>query len=245
MADSINRTMAHYHVVSGWLRVNATFALGNFLRVVSIEDVAASAILGFVYAVQAGAGGGGGPSARARIEWLSNDTDADTGDALPSSVYEIGGRGDAPGNNVDVGAVACVYSRSVRMIALCDNARQCVQVYSCVVGQRPVFMFEFGAPGGAVGQFANARALALDEDGCIVVADTDNNRLQVFDRYGHFLRVFPDVADTATATRFVKPNSVAVTRNGHIVVGHEGGGITVIETGLSETAAAPVVAWRV
>ena len=47
------------------------------------------------------------------------------------------------------------------------------------------FLLKFGTPGNAVGQFNDPRAVAVDSpSGKIVVADTLNNRTQIFDSSG-------------------------------------------------------------
>ena len=46
----------------------------------------------------------------------------------------------------------------------------------------------WGKAGNANGQFVNAFGLATDKAGNLYVADTDNNRIQVFSAKGAFLR---------------------------------------------------------
>lgn len=49
---------------------------------------------------------------------------------------------------------------------------------------------KFGRRGGDVGCFTWPRGIAVNEDGEIVVADSSNHRIQVFDGHGEFLRQF-------------------------------------------------------
>ena len=48
--------------------------------------------------------------------------------------------------------------------------------------------FRFGQAGQAEGQFSNPSALAVSQEGILFVVDSGNNRLQLFDLEGRFLR---------------------------------------------------------
>jgi sugar lactone lactonase YvrE len=50
-----------------------------------------------------------------------------------------------------------------------------------------VFLFEWGEPGNAAGQFSEPSGIAIDSSGSIYVADTLNHRIQKFDGQGAFL----------------------------------------------------------
>lgn len=73
----------------------------------------------------------------------------------------------------------------------------CVLALSAVVGevdgQSPSvldlrLLFAFGSEGDQAGQFRNPSGIAIDPEGNVYIADTGNNRVQKFDRYGRFLR---------------------------------------------------------
>ena len=52
------------------------------------------------------------------------------------------------------------------------------------------FLFKFGGPGTADGQFNSPVGVAIDTSDRIIVADLFNHRVQVFDSAGHFLFKF-------------------------------------------------------
>lgn len=75
-----------------------------------------------------------------------------------------------------------------------------------------------GSSGAAPGQFRGPNAIAIHPGtGEIVVSDFGNQRIQVFDREGLFLRVFPVAAGVAEGSIF-RPAGVAVDLNGRILV---------------------------
>ena len=49
------------------------------------------------------------------------------------------------------------------------------------------FLFEFGAPGDAPGEFNHPLGITAGTTNAVYVADSDNNRIQKFDRYGKLL----------------------------------------------------------
>lgn len=50
------------------------------------------------------------------------------------------------------------------------------------------WQFQFGEAGTKAGQFKNPNAISIDLAGAVYVCDTDNNRIQKFDKNGKFLR---------------------------------------------------------
>ena len=54
------------------------------------------------------------------------------------------------------------------------------------------FPFAFGGKGSGNGQFDTPMGIAIAPSGNIIVADTSNARVQVFDRTGKFLSMFGD-----------------------------------------------------
>ena len=73
-----------------------------------------------------------------------------------------------------------------------------------------------GKPGGARGQFSAPAGLAVDLEGNLYVADSDNHRIQKFDGDGHFLGVFGSAG--GQDGQFNGPWGVAVDREGNIYV---------------------------
>jgi DNA-binding beta-propeller fold protein YncE len=53
--------------------------------------------------------------------------------------------------------------------------------------RRGTYLFSIGGPGSEPGQFRRPRGLALDRQGRLHVADSDNGRIQIFDIDGHFI----------------------------------------------------------
>jgi len=62
-------------------------------------------------------------------------------------------------------------------------------------GQGYKVVGKWGKNGTATGQFASTDGLAIDKSGTVYVADTDNNRVQVFSATGTFLRKWGSVGD--------------------------------------------------
>lgn len=66
------------------------------------------------------------------------------------------------------------------------------------------------------GDFAKPSGLAVDKDGNLYVADTLNNRIEVFDADGQFIRTFGKAGDGPGY--FARPKGVAIDGDGHIWV---------------------------
>jgi DNA-binding beta-propeller fold protein YncE len=79
----------------------------------------------------------------------------------------------------------------------------------------PVNVFK-GGKGDNRGQFDFPRGIAVDPSGNIVVADTNNGRIQRFASNGTFLNMFGEVG--AQPGEFREPNGVSVDSHGNIYV---------------------------
>src|SRR3974390_2058751 len=66
------------------------------------------------------------------------------------------------------------------------------------------------------GDFARPSGLAVDQDGNLYVADTLNNRIEIFDADGKFLNAFGKAGDGPGY--FARPKGVAIDTDGHIWV---------------------------
>jgi sugar lactone lactonase YvrE len=66
------------------------------------------------------------------------------------------------------------------------------------------------------GDFARPSGLAVDKDGNLYVADTLNNRIEIFDADGQFMRTFGKAGDGPGY--FSRPKGVAIDGDGHIWV---------------------------
>ena len=67
-----------------------------------------------------------------------------------------------------------------------------------------------------LGDFAKPTGLAVDQEGTLYVADTLNNRIEVFDADGKFISTFGKAGDGPGY--FARPKGVAVDSDGHIWV---------------------------
>lgn len=72
----------------------------------------------------------------------------------------------------------------------------------------------WGGPGAGPGEFAEPRGLATDARGSLYVADTKNNRVQVFDGGGQFVRQFGTKG--AGPSEFNEPCGIAVDAQGDL-----------------------------
>jgi uncharacterized protein (TIGR03663 family) len=73
-----------------------------------------------------------------------------------------------------------------------------------------------GEPGSAPGQLSEPRGLAADARGNLYVADTKNNRIQMFDGNGQFVRSFG--ASGSADGQLKEPCGVAVDSDGSVIV---------------------------
>ncbi len=80
---------------------------------------------------------------------------------------------------------------------------------------------KFGKTGTGNGQFAtNSNGIAIDGAGVVYVADTDNNRVQVFSKTGGFLRKWGSIG--SGNGQFTRAEDVAVSPDGTVWVADDG-----------------------
>ncbi len=77
-------------------------------------------------------------------------------------------------------------------------------------------MAEWGGRGTDDGQFRRPRGVAVDAAGNVYVADTGNNRIQMFDSQGRFLAKWGTTG--SSLGQFRRPSGVAVDADGNIYV---------------------------
>ena len=77
------------------------------------------------------------------------------------------------------------------------------------------FLFQWGSPGAGPGQFHTPHAVVVDEAGEVYVADRENDRIQVFDQGGRFLRQIKD-------PKIGRPYGLALLPGGRLVVADGG-----------------------
>jgi len=97
---------------------------------------------------------------------------------------------------------------------VCDVAAKAVFAYS-LKGER-LFEFKKGVEPGE-GSFNSPTHIAIDRrNGNVLVADTNNFRVQVFDKDGAYLRKFGQLGDKPGD--FSRPKGIAVDSEGHVYV---------------------------
>jgi len=88
------------------------------------------------------------------------------------------------------------------------------------------FVRQWGGKGNAPGQFQEPWGIALDKAGNVYVADTWNHRIEKFDAQGRFLKQWGTFGDTQGAlgapTTFYGPRTLAIDRDGNLLVGDTG-----------------------
>ena len=83
-------------------------------------------------------------------------------------------------------------------------------------------LFSWGEPGSGPGQFALPHAVWLDRYGRVMVCDRENDRVQVFDQQGNFLRAWP--------TRLIGPAVFYVDPDDVVYIPEHNGGLVSVLT---------------
>ena len=71
-------------------------------------------------------------------------------------------------------------------VYICDSNNHCIKVFDLDLN----FIRSIGSYGKERGQFNTPYDVKFDTDGWMYVAEWGNERVQVMDNYGHFIRVF-------------------------------------------------------
>lgn len=95
-----------------------------------------------------------------------------------------------------------------KQLLITDSDLNAVHVYT----DKGDYKFSMSESGADVGQFTYPTGTAVDSKGNILVCDTGNSRVQVFDKEGKFICMFGN-KDT-----FVSPMDIHVTKNDEVVV---------------------------
>ena len=117
---------------------------------------------------------------------------------------------------VDPGGMAV--DNENRFLYVADAAQDLVLVYDA---DKLSFIRKMGTAGKNhtlvdAGQFAVPTNVAVDADGNLYVSDTYNNRIQVFDADGNFIRQFGKAGDRPGT--FMRPKGIAIDVDGHVWV---------------------------
>jgi len=102
-----------------------------------------------------------------------------------SFLFSIGKHGSQPGEFARPKGIAIDDDR--HRIIVTDTSNDRVQVLSSIDGS---FLFEFGSLGDQPCQFNDPQGVCIGNQGRIIVADSNNNRLQSFTHEGHHISSF-------------------------------------------------------
>lgn len=79
-------------------------------------------------------------------------------------------------------------------------------------------LMEVGRMGVNPGEFRAPNAVAVDNEGNMFVADSGNQRVQVFDKSGKFIRIINGTPDGKGTSVFVNPRGISIDTKGRIYV---------------------------
>ncbi|KAL8568592.1 hypothetical protein ACOMHN_057961 [Nucella lapillus] len=86
---------------------------------------------------------------------------------------------------------------------------------SHIARKKMQFVHKFGEYGNSQGQFTEPSGVAVDSEGRLVVADTNNSRIQVFDHLGQFQSQYSNLH----GAKLTYPNRIAISKvTGRVVV---------------------------
>jgi hypothetical protein len=118
--------------------------------------------------------------------------------------------------------VAYCYKNKRIAIADSQNHRIIIwELYASLGNVGVQFFTKFGSLGTTNGRFNSPSGIAFDMDGNIVVADTTNSRIQIFNSDGVHIRTWGTYGTTDQTLNY--PRSVAINSVGHLIIGGLGG----------------------
>lgn len=131
-------------------------------------------------------------------------------------VAEVGKEGNAPGEFREPRGIAL---DSQERIIVCDSGNSRIQIFDREL--KPIAVF--GKPSSdddkSPGTFAGPSGVTTDDRDNIIVADTHNHRLQIFDRDGKFLALFDNAGKENTDLEgFNEPGGVSYDGKGGLYV---------------------------
>lgn len=98
-------------------------------------------------------------------------------------------------------------------LLVADSQRHCIVSLHPQTGH---FVSEFGQRGSAPGQFNYPTHVSVTRDGEILITDSMNHRVQIFDNEGRFLKQIGGAGDSVGS--FSRPKGAAVDSEGHVYV---------------------------
>jgi surface protein len=144
------------------------------------------------------------------------------------SIYSLFGNtsGSSGAGDNDLNAPQQVaYCYKNKRIAIADSENNRIMIWQLYSGSGSVahnFFTKLGGPRGSTnGVFSSPAGVAFDMDGNIVVADTTNSRIQIFNSNGGHLRTWGTYGTANGQLNY--PRSVAINSVGHVIVGGIGG----------------------
>ncbi len=111
------------------------------------------------------------------------------------------------------------YHYVVTVVTADGESRESEEVMSIPSPYLPVL--QFGQEGVDDGEFRSPTGIALDSDGNVYVADTDNHAIQRFDKDGKFSARWGGEADSEDGA-FYYPRGLATSPEGHVYVADSG-----------------------
>jgi len=118
---------------------------------------------------------------------------------------------------VDPGGLAV--DNENRLLYVTDAEQDLVLVYDADAPHK--LIRKMGKPGTqhastVPGEFAKPTYVAVDQDGNAYISDTWNNRIEIFDAEGNFIRTFGKAGDGPGF--FARPKGIAIDSDGHVWV---------------------------
>ena len=145
---------------------------------------------------------------------------------LMESIDKLGAIGpkNAPSSNANsnVSSSSCTSSPSVHSSP--NTPVIPTQEIKCKIEGK--FVFGFGGKGTEDGQFSSPTDIAIDPSDNIIICDNENNRVQIFDKQGKFLRKF-SVPKPYGVTFDAKEGVILVTSDDHCVYAFDKSGTEV------------------
>jgi len=129
-----------------------------------------------------------------------------------SFLFSIGKQGSQPGEFNRPSGIAIDDDR--HRIIITDTGNNRVQVLSLIDGS---FLFEFGSKGSQPGQLKYPDGVCIDNQGRIIVADFNNNRLQAFTHEGHHISSFACGSEYPRGVAFDEHRGLILFSAGHRV----------------------------
>ncbi len=135
---------------------------------------------------------------------------------------DFGARGDSNGQ-FECPEYLCI--SPVNYLLVSDSCNNRIQIFDLCgldvnANRFGAFIGSFGSYGSEPGLFHSPRGITTDSDGFIMVADCKNNRLQLFEPNGEFIRVINETCSDEFGRNiaFDRPVAICATSNGGLLI---------------------------